>query len=467
MYNSKRIITWLLSVTLTVGAFVAGVHLRSTTVVLPVSAEESERTYALLKLTPECSPVTPPAGNTNRVPSSNRELVNSVLKLLKIHYVEPITPERETDLARGAVRGLLSSLNDPDSRFLDPEERKLMEQAGMGQFLGIGAVLALKSEKADDLDVTKVVVVAPVPGSPAEKAGLKPGDVITHIDGKWIITHDPFRTPEMVKMETALRNKEIDEFTYWKAYEAVVKKLKEGIQVSEAVDTLTEKSSGQLTLKVERPGLKDEVTMKVACKKTYVRPVTSRMLAQNVGYIRISQFSRQVPQTVALELKKLKSQGAKALVLDLRGNPGGLIDSAAEVTRRFTGGGTVAIIQEKKSKRTISVPKIESFGLPVAVLVDKGTASVAELVAGTLRDNIGATLVGTATFGDGLLQTPLILRDGSAAILTTGKMLTAKGINFEGTGLKPDKTVLESQSSNDNQLAEAEKILISRIRKAS
>lgn len=467
MYNNKRIITWLLSAALTIGAFVVGAHLRSSTVVLSPSAEETERTYALLKLTPECSPVTPPAGNTSRVPSSNRELVNSVLKLLKIHYVEPITPERETDLARGAVRGLLSSLNDPDSRFLDPEQRKLMEQAGMGQFLGIGTVLALKSEKTDDLEVTKIVVVAPVPGSPAEKAGLKPGDVITHINDKWIITHDPFRTPEMVKMEKALRNKEIDEFTYWKAYEAVVKKLKEGIQVSEAIATLTEKSSGQLTLQIARPGLKDEMTMKVACNRTYVRPVTSRMLAQNIGYVRISQFNRQVPQTIALELKKMKSQGAKALVLDLRCNPGGLIDSAVEVARRFTGGGTVAIIQEKTRKRTICVPKTESFGLPVAVLVNKGTASVAELVAGTLKDNIGATLIGTTTFGDGLLQTPLILRDGSAAIFTTGKMLTAKGINFEGTGIKPDKEVSEGKSANDNQLAEAEKILLSKIRKAS
>jgi len=459
----KTIAAWLLVATLACGAFVAGAELRSWQTASTPPENVSAPTYALLKLTPEWSPVT--LASTKQGTSENRELVSDVLKLLKVHYVEPITGERETAMAHGAVRGMLEQLSDSDSRFLDPKERKLLDDAGSGRLRGIGAVLALRNEKVGKLEITKIIVVAPMPGSPAETAGLKPGDSITHIDGKWIITHDPFTTPEMEKLRVAVRNGEADEFTYQEAYEAAFKKLKEGIQIHDALESLTAKSPGEISMRVERPGHKEPIESKLLCRGTEVDPVTGRMLKKGIAYIRISQFNKRAVREFAPELEHARTNGAKALVLDLRNNPGGLMESAKEVACRITGGGVIATIQEKGRQHTIKTPKARGLNMPVSVLINGGTAGVAELVAGTLRENVAASLVGAKTFGDGLLQTPLLLKDGSVAVLTTGKMLTAKGFDLEGRGLKPDKEVKQNERKGDAQLEEAVETLLTKLRK--
>jgi len=462
--RTRTTAAWVLVVVLIGGAFVAGAELRFWQSVSGASSGAPARTYALLKLTPECSPVT--LTSTKQGSSESRELVSSVLEMLKDHYVEPITGERETALARGAVRGMLEQLSDPDSRFLDPKERGLLDDAGSGRLRGIGAVLALRNEKIGKLEITKIIVVAPMPGSPAQAAGLRSGDSITHVDGKWIVTHDPFATPEMEKMRTAADNKEIDEFTWQKTYEATFKKLKEGIQVSDALETLTAKPSGEISLRVDRPGRKEPVEFKLLCRSTEFAPVTARMLSRSIAHIRISEFSKRAVQDFTSELERVRANRAKGLVLDLRNNPGGLMEAAVEITRKITGGGVIATIQEKERRHTIRMPKSRALNLPVVVLVNSGTASVAELAAGTLRESGNASLVGTKTFGDGLLQTPLLLRDGSAAVLTTGRMLTAKGFNFEGRGLRPDREVKQGEREGDAQLDEAVKVLLKKLRKA-
>ena len=462
--HAKIIGTWLVIAALTSSAFTAGAWLRGVQNTSAATQSTSLQANALLKLMPECSPVSP--STASKVASENRELVGGVLKLLKTHYVEPITAERETAMARGAARGMLDSLTDPDSRFLDPTQRELLADAAAGKFHGIGAVLALRNDKVDKLEVTKLLVVAPMPGSPAEKAGLQSGDSITHIDGKWIARYDPFKEADLEKLEKAAYDKEVDWFTYQKAFEEAYKKLKEGLNISDALQTLTASSSGEIAIRVERPKDGKPVEFKLTCGDTEVDPVTSRALNRGIVYIRITQFNARAVKEFAAELERARASHAKGFILDLRDNPGGLMDAAADVASTITGGGVIASIQDGKGRHPIVRPQTQALRTPVVVLVNGGTASVAELVAGTLRDRGAATIVGTKTFGDGLTQTPLLLTDGSAAILTTGKMLTAKGFDFDGKGLTPDKEAGQDERQGDTQLKEAEKLLLAKLGKA-
>lgn len=425
----------------------------------------STQASALLKLTPEYSPI--PIETAKPSESQDRDLVTTVLRMLRANYVDPITKEKETEMARGAVRGMMESLNDPDSRFLDPSERKLLDDAAIGRFHGLGTVFALRREKIGDLDVTKVIIVTPMPGSPAEKAGLRAGDSLTYIDGKWIVTHDPFKEAQLEKMARAVRNNELDELTYRKAYEAALNKLKEGVNIVAALETVTSKSSGEISLRVDRPGVEKPIEVKVRCRNTLVDPVTSRPIENGIAYIRVTQFNKIAPAQFAAELSRAQANQAKALVLDLRNSPGGLMDSAAEIAAKITGGGIIGNIEGAKSeRRVIREPRSRKLTIPVAVLVNEGTASVSELVAGTLRDSGAASIIGAKTFGDGLVQTPLLLKDGSAAIATTGKMLTAKGFDFNGKGIAPDREIRQGDAKDDLQLREAVKILLAKTGKA-
>ena len=453
--------TWVIALLLIVAAFLGGIELRDIQN-KPQPLGSTVQANAILKLTPEWSPT--PVQDAGNTPSDNRELVSTVLKMLKAHYVEPITNKEETNLARGAVRGMLESLKDPDSRFLDPTERKLLDSVGAGRFQGIGAVMALREEKVGDLNVSKLIVVASMPGSPAEKAGIRSGDSITFIDGKWIITNDPFKEAGLDNLAKKVRNKEIDELTYQKAYEAAFKKLKEGVSIMDALESLTAKTTGDVTLKLERAGEPQPIEVKLRRANTDVDPVTSSSPRPGIAYIRISQFTVRAANEFESELKHAVAGRAKGLVLDLRDNPGGLMDAAAGVAGTITGGGVMANVESNSGRRIFRVPRETGVKLLVAVLVNGGTASVSELVAGTLRDRTGAVIVGSKTFGDGLVQTPLLLKDGSAAILTTGKMLTAKGYDFNGKGIMPDDEV--KQTKTDSQLAEAIKVVQAKIGKA-
>lgn len=460
----KTVGIWVVVIALSVVAFQAGEQFRDFHGSPSAKAMASMQASALLKLTPESAPVT--VDTTKQGKNQQRELVNTILVLLKAHYVDPITKDKETEMARGAVRGMMESLDDPDSRFLDPSERDLLEDAGAGKFHGIGAIFALKKDKVGDLDVTKLVVITPMPGSPADKAGMKPGDSITYVDDKWIIAHDPFKEAHLEKLAQSVRSKETDGLTYQKAYDAAFKKLKDGVSLFDALETITAKKTGEISLRVERAGESKPMDLKLKCRDTTVAPVMSQPLNHGVAYIRVTQFSRTAPQQFANLLREAQARHAKALVLDLRNNPGGLIESAAVIAGKINGGGVIASIQTNTDRKTIREPRGRKLGIPVVVLINEGTASVAEMVAGTLKETGSATLIGAKTFGDGLVQTPLMLKDGSVAILTTGKMLTVKGTDFSGKGLSPDKAVREGSSSNDTQRDEAVKVLLAKIGKA-
>ena len=338
-----------------------------------------------------------------------------------------------------------------------------------GAEAGVGdkpAERSFNAVKPGKYPMAKIVVVAPMPGSPAEKGRLRAGDSITDIDGKWIITYDPFEEANLEELAKAVRNKKADELTYQKAFEAAEKKLKNGMAISDALCALTSKSSGQIRIRVERSGQNKPIELNLTCGVTSIDPVKSTALKGGIVCIRISEFSARAAKEFAAELNAARVNKAKGIILDLRNNPGGLMDAASQVGSSITGGGVLAVIVNKAGRHPARMPTGRALNLPLVVLTNGGTSSVAELLAGTLRDNRTATLVGTQTFGDGMTQTPVILNDGSAAVLTTGKMLTGKGYDFDGKGIQPDRIVDRGEGDVDVQLDAGRKILLARIGKA-
>lgn len=474
-FNIKKTANWFMIIIVAAIAFQAGSNLRENQY-FHLPQKQSLHASALLKLTPEWDPVQ--VGQSTAADTEDRQLFRNVFNLLKAHYVDPVTPEMETAMARGAVKGMVESFGDPDNRFMDPTERKLLDDAGNGRFYGIGAILTIKQEKInkpgddvkpaagkpkpDQLDVIKIIVVAPMPGSPAEKAGLKPGDSITDIDGKWIITSDPFLMANLDKLSKAVRNKELDEFEYQKVLDNAEKKLKDGMEISQALEMLTARSSGNINIKVDRNGIKKPLEFSMACTETYSDPVVFRKLDSKLEYIKVSQFSKSAASEFSSQISRAMKDNSKGLVLDLRNNPGGLISSGAGITSHIMGGGTLGTVIETTQRRVIKIPKSDKFTKPVVVLINNGTASVAELVAASLSESGYATLVGTRTFGDSLTQTPLTLKDGSSAIITTGRMITSKGTDFNNKGIIPQRYVPDSSTTEDSQLAEAQRILLAK-----
>lgn len=452
--KKKIILTSAIVIVLSIYAFTAGAKLRSWQDA-PYSANSTASIVPrgnVLKLTPGQPSYTD--GKVYNANEADSDLVSTIVDSIKQMYVEPITPERETKMARGAASGIISSLENPDSRFLDPDQKKALDDANAGKFHGIGAIFTIKEDKGEEYETSKLIIISPMPGSPAKKAGLLPGDSITHINNKWVVTHNPLDEAEFKKLEEDVRNKDADILEYYNALKETEKRIKDGMVIPDAVKMLSSDSSGILTIMVERAGQPKPLEFKIETSPTEIDPVTASTLKNGIAYIRISQFNPAAAEQFRDEFNKVKNGRAGALVIDLRENPGGSLDSVTSIIGDVTGGGIIGVIKQKNGRKTIEAPKSKKTALPIVVLVDAGTASVAELAAGVLREKSSAYIIGAKTFGDGTIQTPLILSDGSAAVITTGEMLTPLGISFNKTGILPSKVVNQSQQG-DSQLDEA------------
>jgi carboxyl-terminal processing protease len=312
----------------------------------------------------------------------------------------------ERQLTYSAIRGTLHGLGDPFTRFLDPDEYKKMREENEGNFTGIGARL-------DENKSGEIYIKEPMPNTPAIRAGIKSNDVILAVDDK-LIKH---------------------------------------MDINDVVDMIRGPEGTKVKLTLRRPGKPKPFDVVMVRKVVPFPIVQSRMLDDKakIGYVRLFQFNEQSDSQFDEALTKLDKDRMKGLILDLRGNPGGLLNVARDIGSRFIESGPVVIIQERGGQRSpmdVEEEKHNHKRYPLVVLVDKSSASASEIVAGAIKDDGAGTLVGVTTFGKGRVQTIMPLRDESAVSITTAKYLTPKGIDIHKKGIDPD-VVVESPDNYD------------------
>lgn len=389
----------------------------------------------------------------------NASIFETVYGVVKENYVDKLPSD--TKLAHGAVRAMIASLEDPNSYVVEPEQRQLLEAEAAGKLGGIGAALTVVGKKQEGYTDYKLTVVSALPDSPAEKAGLKSGDTVVRIDGRWVMGYNPIiaynrvldrwqdhdaTDEEVEKARLATREKITAGVSYHDA-ELLLRGVKSGFKAVGA-KAIAAKTSYKVT--VERAG--QPVTVEVTPATTEVATASGRTLSGGAGYLKIPYFADKTADAVRAALAGLPAGG---LVLDLRGNPGGSLESGQAVVGLLAGAGAFGVEQGPRGKKNPLVSKGDALRKgPLTVLIDHGTASVAEAVAACLSERAGATLVGQKTFGDAGVQALYTLDDGSGFTLTVGSLTSPRETRWAGVGLTP-KIALAPGTPEDQILARA------------
>lgn len=340
---------------------------------------------------------------------SPKELVDEVWQIVDRNYVDATFNQVDWDSVRDqylsrqytnkdeaykAIREMLEKLNDPYTRFMDPKEFQNMQIDTRGELTGVGLQLA------QDEETKKLVVVAPIEETPAFKAGILAKDEIVKIDGK----------------------------------------TTEGMDVNQAVQLIRGQPNTQVTLTIKRG--KEQLEFRLTRARIEIHPVRHALRktpSGNIGYIRLIQFSENAASEMRAAIQDLEKQKVDGYVLDLRSNPGGLLQASIEIARMWLESGTIVStvnrqgITDKQSANNRALTK-----KPVVILVDGGSASASEILSGALQDNKRAVLVGTKTFGKGLVQSVRGLNDGSGLAVTIAKYLTPSGRDINKHGIDPD-----------------------------
>lgn len=331
-------------------------------------------------------------------------LMKQTRSLLETYHVDGDKPVEEKKLLYGAVRGILQAWGDPYTRFLDPAQLKEEEIEVQGEYGGLGIYIAQKDGRT--------LVVSPIEGTPAERAGIKPNDEIVKIGEEVILGWDQDR---VVK---ALRGPAGTSVTIWIRREKVERLLK-------------------FDLKRENIALK---TVKL------------EKLEDGLVYIRLSFFNEKTAEEMRKALAQANGMKAKGILLDLRNNPGGLLNAATDVVDMFVDEGVIVGMKGRfeRANEVIYATRGTQTRLPVVVLVNEGSASASEIVSGALKDLKRAKIVGKKTFGKGSVQTLFHLSDGSAMFITIARYYTPSGLVIDHVGLKPDLTV-EGEPNKDHR----------------
>ena len=305
--------------------------------------------------------------------------------VVRSRYVEEVPVET---LMNGAIKGMVNSLGDPYSIYMDAKMYKEFRMETEGTFSGVGLVLSVKDKQ--------LTVVSPIEGTPGDKAGIRSGDQILKIDGK---------------------------------------DAKE-LALDEAVNKIRGKEGTDVTLTLKRGDAVKDYTLTRA--NIEIKTVSSRMLPDKIGVIRLAMFNEHTAGDFAKQYDALEAQGMKALVLDLRDNPGGLLDSSVRVSGRLVPKGPVVSVVTRDGQTEVHRSELEKVKYPLAVLVNGGSASASEIVAGAVQDTGSGTLIGTKTFGKGSVQSILKLTNDTAIKLTIAKYATPKNRFINGIGIEPD-----------------------------
>ncbi len=350
---------------------------------------------------------------------TNINLFGRVYEEVHENYVSP--PE-DKELIKGAIDGMLSTL-DPHSSYLDPDGFKTMQEQTQGSFAGLGIQVQMPNEGPDK---GYVLIVAPIDDTPAARAGLQTNDLIVEIDG------------EMVQ----------------------------GKNIDEAIALMKGERGTKVELTVVRD--REQPSFKVPLVRDIVRvnPVTARAEG-DFGYIRVATFSQQAAKSVREGINDLNKEipgGMKGLVLDLRSNPGGLLDQAVGISDLFLDGGEIVSTRGRRSKdtlRELGTPGEKMAGKPIIVMINGGSASASEIVAGALQDRNRALILGTKSFGKGSVQTVIPLQNGiqGALRLTTARYYTPSGRSIQAQGVDPDwafPVIYPGQDENAVRRSEAD-----------
>lgn len=323
----------------------------------------------------------------------------------------------------GAIEGMVSSAEDPYTTFLPPTENKIVNDNLSGSFSGVGIEIGYRENH--------LAVISPLPGTPAERAGVKPGDFIIRITDK----------SKNIDVESS------------------------EMSTSEAVSYIRGERGTAVTLTLVREGVSDPIVVDITREKINVPSVSLTWVGDNsdVADIKVSEFGSETKNEWNEAVGEILSKGStKGIIIDLRNNPGGYMQAAIELASDFVPMNSVVVIQEngdgsRQEYKSETLPRLEKY--KVVVLINGGSASASEILSGALRDNRGIRLVGETSFGKGTIQEPVDMTGGSGIHVTTAKWLTPKGIWVHEEGLKPDLEVaIPDDGSEDSQLKAAIKL---------
>ncbi len=337
-------------------------------------------------------PVTDSSTKSSSVPvtSSDWNKLNLIKKTIYDMYDGPIDDNK---LLEGAIKGMVSGLDDPYSQFYDSKEYAALNEQSTGKFIGVGIQVGTKDGS--------IIVIAPIDGGPAKEAGIQSGDIIYKVDDKIYTAND---------MDAAI--------SHMRGHE--------GLPVTITVKRGTE-----------------ELSFTVVRREITMAPVKTEMLSGNIGLITLSQFTKDSDKLFKAGMDKLKSEGAKGYILDLRGNPGGYLNESINIASNFIEKGKVVVSTIDKNKRKIEDKSRGGnyIGVPLVVLIDEGSASASEVVSGALRDHNAAELVGIKSFGKGIVQQIMDLPNGEGLKLTIAAYYSPNGTNIHKIGIVPDVVV--------------------------
>ena len=326
----------------------------------------------------------------------------------------------QNDMVEGIYKGYVDALNEPYTVYYTKEEYDQLQESTSGKYSGIGVVVSQNKETG------VITVVRPYEGCPGAEAGMLKDDVLYKVAGKEVT----------------------------------------GVDVTEVVTWIKGEEGSTVSIEVYRPSEDKYLTFEVERRTIEIPMVSSKMLDNNIGYVSIYEFEETTADQFNKAIDELTAQGMQGLVIDLRDNPGGLVNSATAILDRILPKNQLLVytVDKDGKKQEEYTEDDETIDVPITVLINGNSASASEIVSGCLQDYGKATLVGTTSFGKGIVQYVLPLGDGSAIKLTSAKYYTPNGRNIHGTGIDPDVEVeLDSDSETDTQLEKAQEVVLEQI----